>query len=158
MANFMRIPFSGGRDGLRWGVHGRSRAPVHIRRRKIEVNRSPPRRVVTVSLPVREEPVMPVDPDAVLLETVTTHRARLHSAFLYGQLAERRPVNDNVRRLTAGIVLAAVACAGCIGFAIVTGVIADQSAQRRGQSPPPAPPSASAAVSPIRSGGPDGPR
>jgi hypothetical protein len=97
---------------------------------------------------------MPVDPDAVLLETVTTHRARLHSAFLYGQLAERRAVNDNVKRLITSTVLAAVACAGCIGFAVVTGFLADQST-RDGRSPGPA---AVAPVAPTPSGGSEGTR
>jgi hypothetical protein len=78
---------------------------------------------------------MPADPDTVLLETVTTHRARLHAAFLYGQLAERRTPNDNVKRALAGTVLAGVACAGCIGFAVVTGL-----ADHGGRTPAPATP------------------
>jgi hypothetical protein len=47
--------------------------------------------------------------DAVLLEAVRTHRARLRGAFLLGELAERREVNDNVKRLIGSLVLAGTA-------------------------------------------------
>ena len=71
------------------------------------------------------------DRDLVLLETVKTHRARLVSAFLSGELAERRVINDNVRRLVGGIVLAAVFCAGCVGFSFVSAQLGKQSAQQK---------------------------
>jgi hypothetical protein len=69
--------------------------------------------------------------DTVLLETVKTHRARLLSAFLYGEMTERRLGQDNVKRLLGSIVLAAVVCSGCVGFALVTSILADQAAARR---------------------------
>jgi hypothetical protein len=59
------------------------------------------------------------DPDKQLLESVETRRARLTSAFLHGDLAGRRKVSDNVKRLVGSIVLAAVACAGCVGYSFV---------------------------------------
>ncbi|MEU4384679.1 hypothetical protein [Promicromonospora sp. NPDC023805] len=59
------------------------------------------------------------DPDRQLLESVETRRARLISAFLHGELAGRRNVSDNVKRLIGSIVLAAVACAGCAGYSFV---------------------------------------
>ncbi len=62
---------------------------------------------------------MPENHDTILLESVRTHRVRLRGAFLIGALAERRVVNDNVRRLVGSMVLAAVVCAGCVGTAIV---------------------------------------
>lgn len=68
------------------------------------------------------------DRDVVLLETVKTHRARLVSALLFGELDERRLVNDNVRRLIVSLVIAAVACAGCAGTSFVLSVLADQRA------------------------------
>ncbi len=68
--------------------------------------------------------------DTVLLETVRTHRARLLSAFLYGELSERRLANDNVKRLIGSIVLAAVVCTGCVGFSLVTSILARQAAAR----------------------------
>jgi len=73
------------------------------------------------------------DRDLVLLETVKTHRARLVSAFLSGELADRRVINDNVRRLIGGIVLAAVVCAGCVGFSFVSAQLGKQSEQQKQQ-------------------------
>jgi hypothetical protein len=70
------------------------------------------------------------DRDAVLLETVKTHRARLLAAFLFGELEERRVVNDNRKRLIGSIVLAAVICAGCVGFAFVSNLLAEQAAAK----------------------------
>jgi hypothetical protein len=69
---------------------------------------------------------MPLNRDAILLETVRTHRARLYAAFVHGRQDDRRAVNDNLKRVVAGLVLAAVACAGCVGFAVVAGFIAEQ--------------------------------
>lgn len=62
---------------------------------------------------------MPRDSDAVLLESVSTRRARLRSAFLHGDMVGRRTTSDNVRRFIGSIVLAAVACAGCAGYSFV---------------------------------------
>jgi hypothetical protein len=69
--------------------------------------------------------------DTVLLETVKTHRARLLSAFLYGELAERRLGQDNIKRLLGSIVLAAVVCTGCVGFSLVTSLLASQAAAKQ---------------------------
>jgi hypothetical protein len=70
------------------------------------------------------------DRDTVLLETVKTHRARLLSAFLFGELTERRLAGDNVKRVIGSIVLAAVVCAGCVGFSLITSILARQAAAR----------------------------
>lgn len=67
---------------------------------------------------------MPLSHDTILLETVRTRRGRLQSAFLHGGLAQRRAVNDNVRRVVGSLVAAAVLCAGCVGFALVTSLMA----------------------------------
>jgi hypothetical protein len=71
--------------------------------------------------------------DTILLETVRTHRARLLAAFLFGELPERRLSNDNVKRLIGSIVLAAVVCTGCVGFSLITSVLARQAAARAAQ-------------------------
>jgi hypothetical protein len=76
---------------------------------------------------------MPNNRDTILLETVRTHRARLLSAFLYGELAERRLGQDNLKRLLGSVVLAAVICTGCVGFALVTSLIAGQAARQAQQ-------------------------
>ena len=62
--------------------------------------------------------------DVILVETVKTHRTRLLAAFLFGEPAERRMPNDNLKRWLGGAVLAVVACAGCIGFALVRSLLA----------------------------------
>jgi hypothetical protein len=77
--------------------------------------------------------IMSANRDTILLETVKTHRARLLSAFLYGELAERRLGQDNLKRLLGSIVLAAVICTGCVGFALVTSLIAAQAAKQAQQ-------------------------
>ena len=76
---------------------------------------------------------MSTNRDTILLETVKTHRARLLSAFLYGELAERRLGQDNLKRLLGSVVLAAVICTGCVGFSIVTSLTASQAARQAQQ-------------------------
>jgi hypothetical protein len=81
--------------------------------------------------------------DAILLETVKTHRARLLAAFLFGEMSERRVANDNLKRLIGSVVLAAVVCAGCVGFSLVSSLLAGQAAakqQQAGEGPPTQPP------------------
>ena len=70
---------------------------------------------------------MSPDRDLVLVETVRTHRARLVSAFLYGELDRRRRTNENLRRFAYGIVVAAFVCVGCIGYAVVSAYLAGQT-------------------------------
>ena len=77
---------------------------------------------------------MPQNSDSLLLESVATHRARLRSAFLLGWLVDRRQVNDNVKRFIGSVVLAAVACAGCVGYSFVVDALARQAAERAAQS------------------------
>jgi hypothetical protein len=69
--------------------------------------------------------------DTILLETVRTHRLRLVGAFLFGELADRRVANDNIRRFVVGMVLTAVACAGCVGTAFVLDYFDKQAAQQQ---------------------------
>jgi hypothetical protein len=76
---------------------------------------------------------MSANRDTILLETVRTHRARLLSAFLYGELAERRLGQDNLKRLLGSVVLAAVICTGCVGFSLVSSLIASQAARQTQQ-------------------------
>lgn len=64
--------------------------------------------------------------DAILLEAVKTHRNRLLGAFLTGELDGRRLINDNRKRFTTSIVLAAVACAVCVGVSFVSNTLAEQ--------------------------------
>jgi hypothetical protein len=85
---------------------------------------------------------MPLSHDTILLETVRTRRARLRSALVHGGPAERRVLTENLTRFVGSLVLAAVACAGCVGFAVVAGILA-----ARGPAGAPAPAYPSATVS-----------
>ena len=76
--------------------------------------------------------IMSTNRDTILLETVRTHRARLLSAFLYGELAERAG-SRHLKRLLGSVVLAAVICTGCVGFSLVTSLIASQAARQAQQ-------------------------
>lgn len=73
------------------------------------------------------------DRDIVLLETVKTHRGRLVASMLFGELDARRVVSGNVRRFVIGLVLAAVACAGCAGTSFVISVLEDQAEAREAE-------------------------
>jgi hypothetical protein len=77
---------------------------------------------------------MPNNRDAILLETVKTHRTRLMAAFLFGELPERRVAGDNLKRLLGSVVLAAVLCAGCVGFSFIASVLAGQAQAKQAQS------------------------
>jgi hypothetical protein len=68
------------------------------------------------------------DYDTQLLESVAVRRRRLRGALLRGSLHARRATNDNLRRALAGALLAAVICAGCVGWSFLSG----QLAQRQG--------------------------
>lgn len=94
---------------------------------------------------------MAANRDAVLLESTTTHRARLRAALLFGVQDERRTASDNVRRLIGSIVLAAVACAICIGVSFVMNILETQAAEKAAQesslTPSPTPTSSETATS-----------
>ena len=61
------------------------------------------------------------DYDAQLLESVAVRRRRLRDALLRGVTHARRAGNDNVRRALAGVLLAAVLCAGCVAASFIGG-------------------------------------
>lgn len=79
---------------------------------------------------------MPRNSDSTLLESVSTHRRRLRQAFVLGRLADRRLVNDNVKRFIGSVVLAAVVGVGCLGYSFVTNALAQQAAQQQAQQTP----------------------
>jgi uncharacterized protein HemX len=71
------------------------------------------------------------DYDAQLLESVAVRRQRLADALLHGSLrARRKASNNNLRRAAAGAVLAAVLCAGCIGWSFLQDQLDQQAATR----------------------------
>jgi hypothetical protein len=82
--------------------------------------------------------------DALLLESVRVHRARLRAAFVHGELAARRTTNDNVRRFVASTVVAAVLCAGCAGWSFLRENV---GSMRGSTAPSPTAPAATGASS-----------
>jgi hypothetical protein len=75
-----------------------------------------------------------IDRDQVLLESTATHRERVAAALLFGPLDERRKAPTNVRRFVVSVVLAAVACVGCVGFSFVVGLLQDRKDDQAVQS------------------------
>ncbi|WP_153540799.1 hypothetical protein [Streptomyces sp. RB17] len=60
------------------------------------------------------------DYDSQLLESVAVRRRRLRDAVLFGAQRQRRTVDERLGKAFAGVVIAAVACAGCVGWSFVT--------------------------------------
>jgi hypothetical protein len=57
--------------------------------------------------------------DVALLESVALRRNRIRESLLWGRQRRARAMVDNVTRLGVGVVLAAAACAGCVGWSFV---------------------------------------
>jgi hypothetical protein len=57
--------------------------------------------------------------DVALLESVALRRNRIRESLLWGRQRRARATVDNVKRLGVGVVLAAAACAGCVGWSFV---------------------------------------
>ncbi|UXY27681.1 hypothetical protein [Streptomyces sp. HUAS TT20] len=60
------------------------------------------------------------DYDSQLLESVAVRRRRLRDALLFGTQRQRRSVDERVGKVFAGVVIAAVLCAGCVGWSFVS--------------------------------------
>ncbi len=67
--------------------------------------------------------------DAQLLESVAVRRNRMRESLLWGRERRARATMDNVKRLGISVVLAAVACAGCVGWSLLQQVLADRQQQ-----------------------------
>ena len=75
---------------------------------------------------------MPRDLDVQLLEAVAVRRGRLRESLLWGRERRRRAAGDTVRLFVAGLVVAAVCCAGCVGWSFLSGVLADRDSVSAG--------------------------
>ncbi|MEV5988078.1 hypothetical protein AB0L85_24180 [Streptomyces sp. NPDC052051] len=60
------------------------------------------------------------DYDSQLLESVAVRRRRLRDAVLFGAQRQRRSVDERLGKAFAGVVIAAVLCAGCVGWSFVS--------------------------------------
>lgn len=70
------------------------------------------------------------DPDAQLLESVAVRRRRLRGALLLGRSRGRRPASEGVAPLLVGAVLAALLCAGCVGWSFLSAALAERERER----------------------------
>ena len=68
------------------------------------------------------------DLDVQLLEAVAVRRGRLRESLLWGRERRRRSAGDTVKLFVVSLVLAAVGCAGCIGWSFLEDVLADREA------------------------------
>jgi hypothetical protein len=60
------------------------------------------------------------DYDSQLLESVSVRRRRLRDALLFGSQRQRRSLDERVGKVFAGVVVAAVLCAGCVGWSFLS--------------------------------------
>ncbi|UFQ15323.1 MULTISPECIES: hypothetical protein [Streptomyces] len=60
------------------------------------------------------------DYDSQLLESVSVRRRRLRDALLFGGQRQRRTVDERLGKVFAGVVIAAVLCAGCVGWSFIS--------------------------------------
>ncbi|MFH8340540.1 hypothetical protein [Streptomyces sp. AM6-12] len=86
------------------------------------------------------------DYDSQLLESVAVRRRRLRDALLFGAQRARRSTDERLGKVFAGIALAAVLCAGCVGWSFLQATLAKQKQQQQQQQQqlygtPSAPPS-----------------
>lgn len=64
--------------------------------------------------------------DAQLLESVAVRRNRMRESLLWGRERRARATMDNIKRIGVSVVLAAVACAGCVGWSFLQDVLAQR--------------------------------
>ncbi|GHH37297.1 hypothetical protein [Streptomyces candidus] len=73
------------------------------------------------------------DYDSQLLESVSVRRRRLRDALLFGAQRARRNADERLGKVFAGIAIAAVLCAGCIGWSFIQHTLAQQKAEQQKQ-------------------------
>jgi hypothetical protein len=92
--------------------------------------------------------------DTQLIESVAVRRRRLREAWLFGSARSRNTLDEGVSKLFASAAVAAVVCAGCVGYSFIQ--------DQRGKGPGgPVEPSASVSGpsspgTPVPSGAPTG--
>ncbi|MCT2592172.1 hypothetical protein LHJ74_20065 [Streptomyces sp. N2-109] len=76
------------------------------------------------------------DYDGQLLESVAVRRRRLRDALLFGAERMRRTLDENTGKIFGGIALAAVMCAGCVGWSFVSERILEKKDEGPARSAP----------------------
>ncbi|RAY13175.1 hypothetical protein DPM19_22050 [Actinomadura craniellae] len=86
------------------------------------------------------------DYDTQLLESVAVRRRRLREALLFGPERSRRTLDENITKILAGLCVAAVVCAGTLGWSFLRNQLDTQRKARAQQSQGPAPDTGAAPV------------
>ncbi|MET7857700.1 hypothetical protein ABZS81_10790 [Streptomyces sp. NPDC005318] len=73
------------------------------------------------------------DYDSQLLESVAVRRRRMRDALLFGLQRSRRTTDERLGKVFAGIAIAAVLCAGCVGWSFLQHTLAKQKAEQEKQ-------------------------
>ncbi|MEV0601249.1 hypothetical protein AB0I82_18380 [Streptomyces sp. NPDC050315] len=73
------------------------------------------------------------DYDSQLLESVAVRRRRMRDALLFGAQRARRTADERIGKMFAGIAIAAVLCAGCVGWSFLQHTLAQQKAEEQKQ-------------------------
>ncbi|MBT2369225.1 hypothetical protein J7E88_28910 [Streptomyces sp. ISL-10] len=73
------------------------------------------------------------DYDSQLLESVAVRRRRMRDALLFGAQRTRRTADERLGKLFAGIAIAAVLCAGCVGWSFLQHTLEKQKAEQKRQ-------------------------
>jgi uncharacterized protein HemX len=73
------------------------------------------------------------DYDSQLLESVAVRRRRMRDALLFGVQRVRRTADERLGKVFVGIAIAAVLCAGCVGWSFLQATLAKQKAQQSQQ-------------------------
>ncbi|MBC3987371.1 hypothetical protein H8N00_00265 [Streptomyces sp. AC563] len=76
------------------------------------------------------------DYDSQLLESVSVRRRRMRDALLFGSQRQRRSIDERIGKVFAGVVIAAVVCAGCVGWSFVSHRLMDRSPAGPGRPVP----------------------
>ena len=65
------------------------------------------------------------DYDSQLLESVAVRRQRLREAVLFGEQRTRRRLDENLGKVAISVCLAAVVCAGSVGWSFITNTLSN---------------------------------
>ncbi|GAA2927737.1 MULTISPECIES: hypothetical protein [Streptomycetaceae] len=71
------------------------------------------------------------DYDSQLLESVGVRRRRMRDALLFGAQRARRTADERLGKAFAGVAVAAVLCAGCVGWSFLQHTLAEQQAEQQ---------------------------
>ncbi|MEH0059776.1 MULTISPECIES: hypothetical protein [Auritidibacter] len=71
-----------------------------------------------------------LDHDEQLLESLSVRRQRLTMAFLFGRERRNRKYNNGIKHAIISLVVAALICAGCVGYSFIMHLFQQQERQR----------------------------